>query len=77
MLATVLDQNLGFRNSLSCVLGKRRGLCGIFVCSGGGRGIRGRVLGRAIYMLSGAKLLPRASQTVIEMSWETEQLIRA
>lgn len=34
MLATVLDQNLRFRNSLSCVLGKGEG-CVVNLCAAG------------------------------------------
>lgn len=43
VLATVLDQNLSFRNSLSCVLGKGDG-CVVYLCvvgMGGGEDVRG------------------------------------
>ena len=48
MLATVLDQNLSFRNSLSCVLGKGDG-CVVYLCVVGMEEEEvGRMLGGAI-----------------------------
>lgn len=48
VLATVLDQNLRFRNSLSCVLGKGEG-CVVYLCARWGwRRGGGRIWGGAI-----------------------------
>lgn len=47
VLATVLDQNLRFRNSLSCVLGEGEG-CVVYLCAVGDGGGGGRIWGGAI-----------------------------
>lgn len=75
VLATVLDLNLSFTNSLSCVLGKWEG-CVVYLCVMK-EGEQRKVLAGGIYMPLEPNCFLGPHRQLPERSWETGQLIWA